>query len=508
MHANAKVTKFCLQIALVALLIVSVAQFFLVLRHIWFEVDLSEISCEYREGSILANTQLMTEGKNPISFAYQPMYYDTYGLLFNLVVYPFAKIFGPTFLVHRVPALLFGLGASVVLAMALIFASSEISLTALAFGICIMARYLFQIKNSLAFCGRPDSLALLLFLLSIWVPFQRNYTEKSKFIGLGLAILASLTKLYFGLGVVILVIDELYRNRTWRGLRFIFIAGLSLIFVYGGMLLFVPEYFGETVWIWLGYYPKNLTFLADQTVVLVDRVWPELALGGIVLTGLFFLDKNHQNRKPNYASLSIWALALIFNFLIWVLWMGQHNGSRLEYFLQLILPFVLILSFRNLVRLPQGAQLGAVLLCLLPMTLGCLDLVKVNDNKDPRFEQLAELIRVHHKIWTPPPYVPILLQEHKEIFNGGQTEYFALGGSSRIVTMLSDINERVLQVRSEYEKKMNFMIERKAFDLVLEDGSLPSFWNEKVFEEKYELKQSFSSMYNGGPLNIWLPKKN
>jgi hypothetical protein len=56
---------------------------------------------EYREGSILLTTQALLDGKNPYALAQQPEYTNVYGILYHLAVYPFAKLFGNGFPVHR-----------------------------------------------------------------------------------------------------------------------------------------------------------------------------------------------------------------------------------------------------------------------------------------------------------------------------------------------------------------------------------------------------------------------
>lgn len=47
---------------------------------------------EFREDSTILTTQLMLRGTNPYSLAVHPAHNNNYGILYQLLVYPFARI--------------------------------------------------------------------------------------------------------------------------------------------------------------------------------------------------------------------------------------------------------------------------------------------------------------------------------------------------------------------------------------------------------------------------------
>src|SRR5262245_15371318 len=64
-----------------------------------------------REGGVVWFTRLLLEGRNPYSLAELPEGANVYGIFYNLVVYPFARLFGNGFAVHRLVSALAIFGA-------------------------------------------------------------------------------------------------------------------------------------------------------------------------------------------------------------------------------------------------------------------------------------------------------------------------------------------------------------------------------------------------------------
>jgi hypothetical protein len=62
---------------------------------------------EYREGAILFVTDLLLEGENPYALQNMPLAMNVYGINYHLIVYPFARLWGATFLVHRAVSAVF-----------------------------------------------------------------------------------------------------------------------------------------------------------------------------------------------------------------------------------------------------------------------------------------------------------------------------------------------------------------------------------------------------------------
>jgi hypothetical protein len=57
---------------------------------------------EYREGANILPTDLLLQGKNPFDYLNNPQSANLYRIFYNLLVFPFAIIWGPTLLLHRI----------------------------------------------------------------------------------------------------------------------------------------------------------------------------------------------------------------------------------------------------------------------------------------------------------------------------------------------------------------------------------------------------------------------
>src|ERR1035441_4176186 len=61
----------------------------------------------YREGLLMATTTMLLHGLNPYSFLLEPQYSNGYGIVYPLIAFPFAGIFGMNLIVFRAVTALF-----------------------------------------------------------------------------------------------------------------------------------------------------------------------------------------------------------------------------------------------------------------------------------------------------------------------------------------------------------------------------------------------------------------
>src|SRR6266508_1132602 len=69
---------------------------------------------EFREGTAQVLTKLLLGGENPFVLDNQPLGMNNYGLGYNIVVWPFAVLFGNTLSVHRSVTFIFILLSSLI----------------------------------------------------------------------------------------------------------------------------------------------------------------------------------------------------------------------------------------------------------------------------------------------------------------------------------------------------------------------------------------------------------
>src|SRR5215210_1998849 len=85
----------------------------LVLLHL--RMIISPAPQEMREGGIIWITSLLLAGRNPYAVSELPASTNAYGILYHLVVLPFARLFGNGYTVHRAVSAVAIAGSSVLM---------------------------------------------------------------------------------------------------------------------------------------------------------------------------------------------------------------------------------------------------------------------------------------------------------------------------------------------------------------------------------------------------------
>ncbi len=113
---------------------------------------------EYREANMISTTYALLHGINPFSLDNQPEYTNVYGILYNLLVYPFSALLGYSFQVHRFVSGLFIIGCC--LTFFRILRYEKISLPYSWGGTLVLYGSLLYFVTPMA---RPDSTGLFFF---------------------------------------------------------------------------------------------------------------------------------------------------------------------------------------------------------------------------------------------------------------------------------------------------------------------------------------------------------
>ena len=177
---------------------VLVFYFFIYFLNYHYHILASPFSLEYREGANILPTEFLLQGKNPFDFSNNPQCTNLYGIFYNLLIFPFAKIWGATLLLHRLVAgfFLFANCLTIVIVLKKNKIPFLISCTA---GVMLYPLLLFP-KTTTPLAG-PHTLGMFLFLMTFYVPYFYNYSKTSLSISILSGLLAFYTKPYFLLGV-------------------------------------------------------------------------------------------------------------------------------------------------------------------------------------------------------------------------------------------------------------------------------------------------------------------
>ena len=200
---------------------VFILYFFIYFLNYHYHIIAYPYPLAYREGGSMVSTDLLLQGKNPFDLSNNPQYMNVYGIFFNLLIFPFAKIWGPTILLHRIVTGFF-LFACCLIIVAVLRKNKTPLLMSLAAGVMLYPFLLYPLTGA-SLLG-PDSLGLFLFLMTFFVPHFLNYSKTSLIISLLFGLLAFYTKPYFllGIGLTFSYIFLFKSKKKWNPIWIVF----------------------------------------------------------------------------------------------------------------------------------------------------------------------------------------------------------------------------------------------------------------------------------------------
>ena len=391
---------------------------------------------EYREGAALVMTRILLEGENPFSLEQQPLGMNNYGMVYNLLVFPFAKLFGNTLLVHRSVSFFFLFACLLLVALAIWRLKEDFLLSIL--GSTLVVVILAGLGGLGAF---PSTLGEFLFLLTIIIPFLYSFRYPSLIASALLAILAYYTKPYFVIGFGIVAVYTFAFISKQKGLIYslFFLAVFSVLFL--GVRYVCKLYFIDTFISNLSNTSRSLDHLQDQLLELGKQFYPIILLG---IALLFFNWQNYlpgRSVKKNFLSrsgllvvdaallnmpINYFAFAFMICFMSFVFSLGLHAGSYLTSAYQLVLPpFILwLLQTLNLKSRFSIIAFGLLLsnILLLGNTLLHPSFLLQRDSME--WSKLYSYVRSSQRVVNSPAVASALIEAGLLPIDSGQTEYY------------------------------------------------------------------------------------
>lgn len=255
----------------------------LLLSH--YKIIVNPFQNEFREGAILLSTKALFAGINPYDLENQPQYTNVYGIFYNLIVYPFAKIFGLNLPVHRVVTAFF-IGSSCIGLFALMYKKMQISLLLCLSASTILYAQLIYLVSPLA---RPDSLGLFLFLCGLYIPYRYSFSRPSLILSIALGILGLLTKPYFFLLIPYIFLYLFIFKSKLKGIKY---GSLSLIVLFVTVIItntIFESYFNNTFFAHLNAPIGNDLLNDPYFSVIQFRSYIQHNLGFSIICGVLFL---------------------------------------------------------------------------------------------------------------------------------------------------------------------------------------------------------------------------
>jgi hypothetical protein len=390
----------------------------------------------YREGAAQVMTQILLKGGNPFSLEYQPLGMNNYGVGYNLIALPLAKLFGNTLMVHRGISLFFLL-ASLFLVARTVFVLKKDTLISILCGIFIVV----------ALAGRgglgafPSAMGAFLFLSVILIPFIYSFRYPSLLASALLSVMAYYTKPYFVICFLVVAVYTIVFISKTKGIIYslFFLSAFGLLFLgvrYSFELYFIDTFIGN-----LSNANRSLSHLRDQLLEIFAEFFPSIILGVslLFLQGSKFslkkLLRTNFRSRLNFVHLHVpllnspinyFAFTFIFCFSSFILVLGLHTGNYMTYAYQIVLPPFILWLFQ---KLNSISKFSIISLCLLFSNVLILDNILLNPSflrqKDSvAWSNLYNYIKDSRQVVNCPAVVSALIDIGILPIDSGQTEYY------------------------------------------------------------------------------------
>lgn len=489
-----------------------------------YQLIIFPYSSTFREAALQSTTSLLLHGINPYAVNLQPQYTNIYGIVYPLITWPFANLWGQTLLVHRAVTAFFVFACC--LCMFFVLFKKKVPLLLNISAVVMLYASLLYPGTSTP-CVDPAAMGLFFMLLTIFIPYFMEYSRKSLVMSIVCGIIAFYTKLYLVLGLPIMAFY-----------LFLFVSKKKAVFYSGALcVLFVlsvvvmnkvfPLYFDNCFFTHSNYAAE---WSSNERLQSQLKTYFQLHLGVVMLMlGVFIYTVMRVIKSTKWQALNIRILdflkRLSLNFeaplikvkfpidifagictlLVLVLLLGKHRGATLWYFFQLFSPFFLM-GVAQIICLINLWSLIA-----LPFLIFNLYSLTVEHKLDKQMEgwsHISSLINSKNEILCSPIIAPLLIEQNREIFDNGQSEYFLYGGQRKGFwrSFLKD-DQRSRMAMAIYLSKLRQMIQHKEFDLLIMSGSAPSVKEDIM---KYYKYMGDFSVYapqdrRSYMLSIWVP---
>lgn len=488
-----------------------------------FTLITSPIQQEYREGAQVILSRDFIQGVFPYSFASVPLDTNPYGVLYLIISYIPAKLFGSTFLVHRTLS-----GIFLIASLLILFAVLQKNKVGYSLSIATLSLVYLSFLYGSTPLSRPDALGELLFLAAVFIPYLKKFSYPSLFFSCALLFLILFTKLYFATGFFIvflyLFIFISKKKAFVYGSLFsiFFISWISICFLFFdvyinqviGSMAKATNLSNTVLRLQLNFYLVTYMLIFILAITVIIRSYTcqrNYNQSNSLLNALSSLNLTAFNRPLLSAEISYLSFGSLITFVLLSLIWGRSDGGWMGYFYQLLSPFLLLriaLLFNNNI-----SQLGALIFLVnsgLFFGLYFTSQSALKDDKD--WGKIRGLIESHQNIYGSAAVSGILTQSGKQIHDTG----LSLGSWASIYKPFGleeyfhDRNEAIQKANDRYCDEILRRIDARWFDLVLMYGASIAFKESDLESRGYRkdsvIPISFPHNFQNYHLSVWTPK--
>lgn len=445
-----------------------------------------------REGAMMTSTQALVKGLNPYAMSLQPQFMNQYGIIYPLLVFPLAKCFGVSMLIHRMVTAFFILASCFIIYAVLKRMRTPLLLNAWA---------VVMFYASLTYPGTstptvdPGATGTCFFLSTIFIPWFCNYSYKSLVVSILCGLLAFYSKPYFVLGTLIMTSYVFLFVSKKKGLIYslvlLALSAISVALVNG----ILPAYFDNCFFTSANMAPawSNLDRLHEQIRLYTNLHGATIILIGAYLLGYGIKFLKHRAWPGIRLNCPLALYAALCSSLVLYMSLGRHSGALLWYFFQLLSPFFLICAawlFGRYIYWPM-ACLPFLVYSLFSMTMP--HDYKQFDRHSPNWPEVALVLSQYHYVLNSPIIAPLLIEQNKDIVDDGQAEYFYSGGERKYwMKGLFKEDGRIFVQHMLFFDNIRNMVEQKRYDLIMLQPSLLPLGVDDFIKRYYKLEGEFT----------------
>ena len=459
---------------------------------------------EMREGAVIWLTRLLLEGRNLYANDQLPASTNLYGIVYHLVVLPFARVFGNGYTVHRAVS-----GAAILCGCVLFY---RLLRRERVDRLLAVAGTLLFYTSSIYFVAplaRPDSLGSFLAILAITILFHDNLTWPRFGIGVLIGVLALLTKLYFVFPLFIVAAHVLLFVSPARGIAYAAVAIVVCAATLLGVTIVYPAYITTSVITHINaeaFY--DAVHMRRQSLDWILYSLPALVALAILAAGSVVERANVTRRQPG-----IFAFAAAVNASVFVGWIGGHPGSHMTYLFHLETP-LLLLAVLPSVSTKRGWPRALVAAALpiavavgfqyFPMTFQRFA------EAEATFGALESAIAAHRNVIGSTEIAGPLALSNREVFDSGQSQYFRDAATEwRLPGLLPA--STIQHTWEQFTKEIDNGIVERRFDLIVcnrRNGPIPAALVGQHYVRTATLEVDFPWANQRWPLDLWQPRVN
>ena len=474
----------------------------LVILHL--RMIVSSAPQEMREGAIVWITRLLLEGRNPYAVAELPASTNVYGIVYHAIVWPFARVFGNGFTVHRAVSAAAIAGSCTLLYRLLRRLGTDFVVAAT--GVMLFYASSLYWVSPLA---RPDGVGVFFCIASLTWLFTDNLTARDFAIGLGFAQLALLTKVYLAFPPFLLALYVFLFVSPKRGLIFAALAigaagatlaAITLIFP-AYITLSIVDNINSSTFYDIDHMKAQtydwLLYSLPLTAGVVAWFIREIASGGI---------RVWPRRRP-----SIFVFATLVNTAVFFALFAGHPGAHMTYLFHLVTPLLMLAVFPALSQMRWPRTLVVVSLPIAFVTNAHYFPLTFNRFRqaEATFAQIDDVMQRHQQVLGSTEVAGLLALDGRPVVDSGHSQYFGAAATDRPWPDL--VPPEVLQTRwAAFLEELDGGIRDRRFDLIIRSRR-PGLIPDKLVAEHYARVATYDVDFPWGaqrwPIDFWEPRR-